>query len=97
MKKLPLASPCYVYMVRCRDGSLYTGITYNLERRIRQHNGELGGGAKYTKSRAPIELLYAEKYLTRREAARREYEIKHTLNHEQKLGLINMRKNDLML
>lgn len=81
--------PCHVYIVECSDGSLYTGITDDLERRIRQHNGELWGGARYTQSRGPVKLLYIEKYLTRKEAAKREYEIKHTFNHKQKMELIN--------
>ena len=81
--------PCHVYIVKCSDGSLYTGITNDLERRLRQHNGELWGGAKYTHSKGPVELMYIEKYMTRSEAAKREYEIKHTLNHQQKMDLIN--------
>lgn len=80
--------PYHVYIVRCNDDSLYTGITNDLERRLRQHNGEMRGGANYTHSRRPVELLYIEKYLTRKEAAQREYEIKHTLNHQQKIELI---------
>lgn len=80
--------PYHVYIVKCNDGSLYTGITNDLERRLRQHNGEMWGGAKYTHSRGPVELVYIKKYSTRKEAAEREYEIKHTLNHQQKIDLI---------
>jgi putative endonuclease len=81
--------PYHVYIVKCSDGTFYTGITNSLERRLRQHNGEIWGGAKYTHSRGPVTLMYVEKYLTRKEAAKREYEIKHTLSHQEKLDLIN--------
>jgi putative endonuclease len=75
---------CYVYIVRCSDGSLYTGITRNLEKRIQRHNGLLWGGAKYTRSRRPVEYVYIEKYPTRKEAAQREYFIKHHMTKEEK-------------
>jgi len=74
--------------MKCSDDTLYTGITNDLERRLRQHNGEMWGGARYTRSRRPIELVYIEKYPTKSEAAKREYEIKHTLDHQQKVELI---------
>jgi putative endonuclease len=81
--------PYHVYIVKCSDDSLYTGITSSLERRILQHNGKMWGGARYTSSRRPVELLYVEKYSNRSEASKREYEIKHTLDHQGKLDLIN--------
>lgn len=81
--------PYHVYIVKCNDGSLYTGITNDLERRLSQHNGKTWGGAKYTHSRGPVELVYVEKYPTRKEAAKREWEIKHTLTHQGKVDLIN--------
>ena len=71
----------YTYIVKCRDGSLYTGWTNNLEKRIHDHNS--GSGAKYTKSRAPVELLYYEGFRTKSEAMRREYEIKHLSSKEK--------------
>lgn len=74
-------------MVRCADGSLYTGITNDLERRLEQHNGERWGGARYTRGRGPVELVYIEKYATRSEASKREYEIKHAMSHADKLKL----------
>jgi len=80
--------PYHVYIVKCNDGSLYTGITNDLERRLLQHNGDLWGGARYTRGRGPVELLYIEKYPTRKDAAKREFEIKHTLDHKQKMDLI---------
>jgi putative endonuclease len=82
-------SPYYVYIAKCNDGSLYTGITTNLERRLRQHNGEVLGGAKYTHTRRPVEFVYSEKFETRSEATKREYEIKNNLTREEKLDLIS--------
>ena len=64
----------YTYMVRCKDGSLYTGWTNNLEKRVQAHNQ--GTGAKYTKSRRPVELVYYEEYESKIDAMKREYEIK---------------------
>lgn len=81
--------PYHVYIVKCNDGTLYTGITNDLERRIRQHNGEMWGGAKYTRSRGPVAFMHVEKFLTRKEAAKREWEIKHMFDRQGKLDLIN--------
>lgn len=64
----------YVYLLRCADNSLYTGYTTDVERRLRQHND--GRGAKYTRSRRPVELVLQESYETQTEAMQREYEIK---------------------
>lgn len=64
----------YTYVLRCRDGSLYTGWTNDLDKRIRDHNA--GKGAKYTKARGPVELIYYEAFLLKEEAMRREYAIK---------------------
>lgn len=64
----------FVYIVRCSDNSLYTGYTNNIEARINKHNA--GKGAKYTKIRRPVVLVYQEMYETKSEALRREYEIK---------------------
>lgn len=58
----------YTYMVRCRDDSLYTGWTNHLEKRVEDHNS--GRGAKYTKSRRPVELVYYEQFETKEEAMR---------------------------
>lgn len=75
----------YVYMVRCADGTLYTGYTTNVNRRVGIHNK--GKGARYTRSRLPVELLYQETFATKPEALRREYEVKQ-LTREQKERLI---------
>lgn len=68
-----------VYMLRCADGTLYTGVTTDLHRRLRQHNGLESGGAKYTRSRRPCRIAYTRLYLgsdARSLALRREAEIK---------------------
>lgn len=77
---------CYVYIVQCQDGSYYTGWTNQLEKRIKAHNN--GKGAKYTKARRPVKLIYYETYSNKREAMKREYEIKK-LTRKQKEKLIN--------
>lgn len=66
----------YTYIVECSDGSLYTGIAINLEKRIKEHNGQLKGGAKYTRGKGPVILKHFEKYNTRSQALKREAEIK---------------------
>jgi len=78
----------FVYLLKCANDSLYCGITNNLEKRLRQHNGELKGGAKYTRANAPCELVYQEEFIDRSSASKREYEIKQ-MNRESKLLLIN--------
>ena len=65
----------YTYILRCKDNTLYTGWTNNLEKRIEAHNA--GKGAKYTKARLPVELVYYEQFKTKEEAMKREYAIKH--------------------
>ena len=74
----------YTYIVKCCDNTLYTGWTTDLDRRIEAHNS--GKGAKYTRSRRPVELIYAERFDTTQEAMRREWEIKQ-LSREEKLRL----------
>ncbi|MDU2123119.1 MAG: GIY-YIG nuclease family protein [Clostridium celatum] len=75
----------YVYILRCNDDSLYTGWTNNLDKRIKAHSN--GKGAKYTKARLPVELVYFEEYEDKIEAMRREYAIKQ-LRRKEKLMLI---------
>lgn len=75
----------YTYMVECKDHSLYTGYTTDLDRRIKAHNS--GKGAKYTKSRLPVHLVYYETYEKKTEAMQREYAIKQ-LQRKEKLELI---------
>lgn len=76
----------YTYMVRCADGTLYTGWTNCLKRRLKAHN-EGKDGAKYTKTKRPVELVYYEGYETKEEAMRREYQIKQ-LTRREKLKLM---------
>lgn len=64
----------YVYLVRCADGSLYCGISNDVEKRVKAHNE--GKGAKYTRARRPVELVYVEETDSRSSALRREIEIK---------------------
>lgn len=66
------ASPWWVYLVQCADGTFYTGITTNPQRRLRQHNGELVGGARYTRPRRPVLLVYQEPCRDRSHAGQRE-------------------------
>lgn len=79
---------CWVYMLRCGDGSLYTGWTNDLEKRLKSHAA--GKGAKYTRSRLPVALVYRERCADRSEAMRRECELKR-LSRAQKLALIEGR------
>lgn len=76
----------YVYLLRCRDGTLYTGYTDDPERRLRVHNA--GKGAKYTRSRLPVELVYQEQCPDKSAALRREWEIKG-MRRAEKLALIS--------
>lgn len=76
----------YTYLVRCADGSLYCGWTNRLEERVRAHNE--GKGAKYTKSRRPVELVYYEAFATKEEAMRREAAIKQ-MARKEKLALFS--------
>ena len=69
-----LETGCYVYIVRCRDGTFYTGWTNDLEKRIKVHNQ--GGGGRYTRARFPVELVYREECASKNEAMSRERAIK---------------------
>ena len=75
----------YVYIVNCKDESLYTGYAKNVEQRVAKHNKGLG--AKYTKVRRPVVLVYQEVYETKSEALKREYQIKQ-YSRNKKLALI---------
>lgn len=77
-----------IYILKCSDNSLYTGITTDIEKRLRQHNWEIVGGAKYTLARKPVELMYSEEAENRSEASKRECEIKK-LKRSEKLNLIS--------
>lgn len=77
----------YVYLIKCKDDSLYCGITNNLVKRIEAHNE--GKGAKYTRGRLPVELMWFQQFESREEASRSEYIIK-TLSRKEKLMLCNL-------
>ena len=77
----------YAYIVRCADGTLYSGWTNHLQRRIKAHN-EGKAGAKYTRSRRPVQLVYFEGFETDLEAMRREWQIKQ-MTRKEKMDLIH--------
>ena len=79
----------YTYMLKCSDGTLYTGWTNDLEKRVEAHNS--GKGAKYTKARRPVELAYYEEFETLEQAMKREYAIKQ-LGRKEKQNLIAGKK-----
>jgi len=80
----------YVYILECADNTLYTGYTNDLDNRLKAHNA--GKGAKYTKSRLPVKLVYSETFDDKKEAMSREWFIKHRLTREEKLELIKKGK-----
>ena len=77
-----------VYILLCADGTLYTGIAPDVKKRLQKHNE--GKGAKYTRGRTPVELVYQEPYPNRAEASKREYQIKQ-LSRAEKLALIEQK------
>ncbi len=82
----------WVYILRCGDGSLYTGWTNDLDARLRAHCA--GEGGKYTRSHLPVELVYREEFETKQQAMSREWHIKR-LSRGQKLALIAGKENDV--
>ena len=76
----------YTYILECKDGTYYTGWTNHLEKRLKEHNE--GKGAKYTKARTPVKLLYYEEFDSKEEAMKREYAIKQ-MKRKEKEKLIN--------
>jgi putative endonuclease len=91
----PAAKRWWVYIVRCADGTLYTGVAVDAARRVAEHNGLRGDGtravahtgARYTRSRRPVKLVYQERAANRSAACKREYRIKQ-LSRREKLKLI---------
>ena len=77
----------YTYMMKCADGTLYTGWTTSVEKRLKAHH-EGKAGAKYTRAKRPVELVYYEGYATKEEAMSREYAIKQ-LTRKEKLALMD--------
>ena len=82
-----------IYILECRDSSLYCGITNNLEKRLKQHKGEIKGGAKYTRSHWPCKLVYEEQSTSRSEALQRDVIIKK-MSKVEKQTLISSFKED---
>lgn len=85
-----MESKWHLYILRCRDGSLYTGITTDVAKRLEAHRS--GKGAKYTRGRGPLELVYREECGTHSDALKREFRIK-ALPREEKLALIEAFRN----
>lgn len=84
----------FVYILECKDGTLYTGITTDVKRRVLEHNGKDGNGklgAKYTKARRPVKLMYSKKFPDRASASSEEFRIK-SLKRLEKLKLIKGKK-----
>ena len=77
----------YVYIVECSDGSLYTGYTTNVDRRLNEHNYSFSKGSKYTRSRRPVRLVYTETFSDLSSALKREHAIKK-LSRKQKQQMI---------
>ncbi|MCF0158357.1 GIY-YIG nuclease family protein [Veillonella caviae] len=81
----------FTYILRCADESLYCGWTTDLVKRLAAHNGDIPGGAKYTRGRRPVELVYYESFQQKQDAQSREYAIKR-LTKTKKIALINHSK-----
>jgi putative endonuclease len=82
----------YFYVVECSDGSYYAGYTNNLSIRIRKHNE--GKGAKYTRSRKPVKLIFSRKYETKREALQAEYRFKKLTRKEKEQFIVKESYDD---
>lgn len=85
----PIETHWVVYLLQCSDNTIYCGVTNNLQRRLRQHNGEIKGGARYTSARRPCALIYQEIYEDKSQAMKREYEIKQ-LSRIEKQRLVSV-------
>ena len=81
----------YTYILKCSDGTLYTGWTNDLTKRLKAHND--GRGARYKKTRSPVEIAYNESFCSKEEAMRREYEIKHLTRKEKEKLIENQKEN----
>lgn len=90
----PAKKPWWVYVIEMESGTLYTGITTDFARRLRQHKGELAGGAKYCRGQVPVRLRLKKKFPNRSEASKYEAYVK-SLTRVQKLRLVGDRARDL--
>ncbi len=84
----------YTYILECKDGTYYTGWTNNLDKRLKDHND--GKGAKYTKARIPVALIYYEEFQTKEEAMSREYAIKRMTRSEKSKLVSEYREKRIM-
>ena len=89
--KISKSDKHYIYIVECADKTLYTGYTNNLQKRMETHNA--GKGAKYTKTRLPVKLVYSEEFDDKESAMKREWFIKNRLSRADKLELIQSVQN----
>lgn len=85
----------FTYILECADTTLYIGKTTDPQKRLRQHNGEIKGGAKYTRARRPVTFCLLEEYPTLSEALKREYELK-LLSRKEKLQIIKSSRLSLV-
>ena len=85
----------FVYMVRCADSSFYTGITKDVEKRVAEHNNHIVG-AKYTRGRRPVKLIYSETSESRSTASKREHEIKQLSKSEKSALVLSSKKTTTM-
>lgn len=85
----------FVYMVHCVDGTLYTGYATDVEKRIREHNGEVNvkAAARYTRGRRPVTLVYTESCSTRSDALKREHAIKQLTRGEKEILIEESKKH----
>ncbi len=89
------SSEWFVYMLRCADNSLYTGVTTDVERRLKEHNEEKAG-AKYTRAKRPVVMVYEESAESRSAACQREYQLKKLKKHEKE-SLVNTYHDSLKI
>ncbi len=75
----------FTYILKCSDTTYYTGVTNDLEKRIKAHNGVLRNGAKYTKTRRPVKLMYYEQFETKSDALKKEYILRHRTHQEKEV------------
>lgn len=91
LERFTMETKAYMYVVQCADGTLYTGYTTDVDRRIKTHNR--GKGAKYTRNRLPVNLLYQEEFPSKREAMSAEALFKKRLTRQEKLDYIKEHRN----
>ncbi|REL36849.1 GIY-YIG nuclease family protein [Thalassotalea euphylliae] len=91
-----MSQPWYVYLLRCADNSLYCGVTTDLNRRVIEHNQSPTRGAKYTRVRRPVELVYSETHASKSLACQREYAIKQLSKSKKEVLVKDQQKNTLV-